>query len=54
MVKYSERNMTYRTSHLLIGRGRGVFRGRVKKKYCYVRGGGGGHYVVVVLGLTAL
>ena len=36
--------MTYGTSHLLIGvcvcgGGGGIFRGRVKKKYCCVRGG---------------
>ena len=45
-IKYSERNMTHGTSHLLIGWGGGggggggavIFRGRVKKKYCCVRG----------------
>ena len=39
--------MTYGTSHLLIGGGGevGIFRERVKKKYCCVRGGGGGHYM---------
>ena len=31
--------MTYGTSHLLLGGGGGgIFRGRVKKKYCCVRG----------------
>ena len=36
--------MTYGTSHLLIGGG-GIFGGKVKKKYCCVRGGGWGHYM---------
>ena len=39
-VKYSERNMTYGTCHLLIGGG-GIFRGRVKKKILVCEGGGG-------------
>ena len=34
-----DRNKTYGTSHLLIGGG--IFRGRVKKKYCCVRAGEG-------------
>ena len=35
--------MTYGTSHLLIGGGGGgIFRGRVKKTYCCIRGG---HYM---------
>ena len=39
---FSEKNMTYGTSHLLIGVGV-IFRGRVRKKYCCVRGGGSLH-----------
>ena len=35
--------MTHGTSHLLIGGEGGIFRGRVKKKYCCVRGRG--HYM---------